>query len=128
MTTDEKLDYLIGKVKQLEDEIKKIKVDNEKSNYELNSQFYEVFRGLRDEINVMNTANYKNYSELNGAIHNLNMKGYDVQSRFREIDGHLKKVEENTPMNRLTEKIVSWSPMIMFLFIIWIFFIFIILQ
>ena len=121
MTTDEKLDYLIGKVEQLENEIKKIRVENEKGAYFLEAKFQDIFRDLRDNISHMDSANYKYYSELNHTIR-------EVDSKNSSLERRVGKVEGNSPMNQLTEKIVSWSPMIMFLFIIWIFFIFIILQ
>ena len=122
MTTDEKLDYLIGKVESLEKEIKRLKLDNEKNNYELNSRFYDAFKVLHDDVYKMDAERYKHYSELNSTIHNLNMQN---QSLERKID----YVEKHTPINQLIEKVLPCSPIIFMVAIIWAMLIFfIILQ
>lgn len=112
MTTDEKLDYLIGKVEQLESEINKLKIGNEKSNYELNSKFYEAFKILHDNIYRLDAERYKHYSALNDTIHELNSKN-------RSLEKHIEKIEEHTPTNQFIEKILPLSPVILMALIFW---------
>lgn len=121
MTTDEKLDYLIGKVESLENEIKKLKLDNEKSNYELNSKFYEAFKVLHDNIYKLDAERYKHYSTLNNTIHELNNRNYSLEKK-------ISNVEKNIPVNQLIEKILMWSPAIMIAVIVWIVIILAILE
>ena len=114
MTTDEKLDYLIGKVEQLEHEIQMLKLDNEKSTYSLETKVREIFRDLRDSISHMDSANYKYYSGLNGIV--------------REVEKRVGKVEEHTPLNQLITKILPWSPAILIGSALWALVIYIILN
>lgn len=114
MTTDEKLDYLIGKVAQLENEIQKLKLYNEKSAYSLETKFREIFRDLRDNISHMDSANYKYYSGLNGIV--------------REVERRVNKVEETTPLNQFITKILPWSPAILIGSAIWALVIYVILS
>ncbi|MBR5913462.1 MAG: hypothetical protein IKZ58_03790 [Selenomonadaceae bacterium] len=121
MTTDEKLDYLIGKVESLENEIKKLKLDNEQSNYELNSKFYEAFKILHDDVYKLDAERYQHYSALNNTIHELNNRNYSLEKK-------ISTVEKNIPMNQLIEKILMWSPAIMIAVIVWILIIIAILE
>lgn len=114
MTTDEKLDYLIGKVADLEREIQEIKSGNDKRNHLLESKFYDIFSGLRDTISHMDSSNYKYYSELG--------------STLREMTRRVDKVEENTPLNQFIDKVLPWSPAILISGAVWSLVIYIILN
>ena len=121
MTTDEKLDYLIDKIEQLENEIHKLKLGNEKSNYELNSKFYDAFKVLHDNIYKLDAERYKHYSALNDTIHELHNKNYSLEK-------HIEKIEKHTPMYQFIEKILPLSPIIAMAILSWVVFIFIILS
>ena len=121
MTTDEKLDYLISKVEHLENELHKLKVDNEKNTYELTSKFYDIFRNLRDEISNMDSANYKHYSSLDSTIRSVDRKNDSLERK-------VEKIEKHTPLNLLIEKVLPWSPAILISGAVWTLIIYVILN
>jgi len=121
MTTDEKLDYLIAKVDNLENELNKLKTNNEKNNYELTSKFYDIFRNLRDEISNMDSAHYRHYSNLTGSIRNV-----DTKNNF--LERKVTKLEEHTPLNQFVEKVLPWSPAILISGAVWSLIIYLILN
>ena len=121
MTTDEKLDYLIAKVDNLENELNKLKTNNEKNNYELTSKFYDIFRNLRDEISNMDSAHYKHYSNLIGTIRSV-----DTKNNF--LERKVTKLEEHTPLNQFVEKVLPWSPAILISGAVWSLIIYLILN
>ena len=114
MTTDEKLDLVLGEIAEIKHEIQKLKNSNEQNAYNLETKVQEIFRGLRDNITSMDSANYHHYSNLDRIV--------------RDVDKRIGKVEESTPINQLTEKISSWSPVILLSVFMWAVVIFIILQ
>ena len=121
MTTDEKLDYLIEKIESLESEIKKIKLDNEKSNYELHAKFYDAFKVLHDNIYRLDAERYKHYRTLNDTIHEIHNKNYSLEK-------HIEKIEEHKPLNIFFEKFLPLSPVILIALLAWVVVIFIILS
>jgi len=114
MTVDEKLDYLIGKVENLEREIQEIKTANDKRSHSLESKFYDIFSGLRDTVSHMDSSNYKYYSELG--------------STLREVSRRVDKVEEHTPINQFIDKVLPWSPAILISGAVWTLIIYVILN
>ena len=114
MTTDEKLDYLIAKVDNLENEIQEIKAANDKRSHLLESKFYDIFSTLRDIISHMDSSNYKYYSELGNTL--------------REVTRRVDKVEEHTPLNQFIDKVLPWSPAILISGAVWALIIYIILN
>jgi len=121
MTTDEKLDYLIAKVDNLENELNKLKIHNEKNNYELTSKFYDIFRNLRDEISNMDSAHYKHYSTLDSTIRNVDTKNNSLERK-------VTKLEEHTPLNQFIDKVLPWSPAIIISGAVWTLIVYIILN